>query len=43
MDGLRIAARIGTFLTFLKGYRIARKAYRAATKRWPLQPENGYA
>jgi len=43
MGDLRIAARIGAFLTFLKGCRTARFASRAATKRWPLQPENGYA
>jgi polyhydroxyalkanoate synthesis repressor PhaR len=40
---LKISARIGCFLTFLKNCRTARPILRAATKRWPAEAETGYA
>jgi hypothetical protein len=39
----KISARIGGFLTFLKGYRTAHRSFRDATKRWPAEVETGYA
>jgi polyhydroxyalkanoate synthesis repressor PhaR len=41
--GLKISARIGCFLTFLKNCRTAHPILRAATKRWPAEAETGYA